>query len=75
MQLAAKMFSPKNAQASNNYYDQNEALKSIGLPNNSATKSIKLPDLIEGGIRIEGPPDTVSNLKPPASISGSLAKA
>lgn len=69
------MFSPKNAQASNNYYDQNEALKSIGLPNNSATKSIKLPDLIEGGIRIDGPPDTVSNLKPPASISGSLAKA
>jgi hypothetical protein len=68
VQLAAKMFSPKNAQASNNYYDQNEALKSIGLPNNSATKSIKLPDLIEGGIRIEGPPDTASNLKPPASI-------
>lgn len=63
------MFSPKNAQASNNYYDQNEALKSMGLANDSTLKPIKLPDLIEGGIKIEGPlPDAASNLKPPASI-------
>jgi hypothetical protein len=44
----------------------------MGIANNSPAKPLKLPDLIEGGIKIEGPPDTVSNIKPPASINGML---